>query len=171
MGFGAAAGWTSTGRSAWGVLGGLAVAREDAGRLIGNQSLRATPKSTSRELFPTVPGASSGGNEFGPGHSASQLSCVVRRRPWDDVVAAFRRGVTAAPLILVQMVQVRILAAEQCAATGLSSTGGVLSMPDTAPSAGPNPHISKVIVLAAGAGTRMRSATPKVLHRMGGKPL
>ena len=34
------------------------------------------------------------------------------RRSWDDVGAAIRRGVTAAPLILVQMVQVRILAAE-----------------------------------------------------------
>ena len=28
-----------------------------------------------------------------------------------------------------------------------------------------------VIVLAAGEGTRMRSATPKVLHRIGGLPL
>ena len=29
----------------------------------------------------------------------------------------------------------------------------------------------EVVVLAAGAGTRMRSAMPKVLHPLGGRPL
>ena len=28
-----------------------------------------------------------------------------------------------------------------------------------------------VVILAAGQGTRMKSATPKVLHRIGGRPL
>ena len=28
-----------------------------------------------------------------------------------------------------------------------------------------------VVVMAAGKGTRMKSATPKVLHRLGGRPL
>ncbi len=32
-------------------------------------------------------------------------------------------------------------------------------------------HVSAVIVLAAGEGTRMRSATPKVLHEIGGRSL
>ena len=36
----------------------------------------------------------------------------------------------------------------------------------------PSPaQVSAVIVLAAGAGTRMRSAIPKVLHQIAGKPL
>ncbi len=39
------------------------------------------------------------------------------------------------------------------------------------PSSPPTPIISSVIVLAAGAGTRMRSSTPKVLHPIAGKPL
>ncbi|MGL5851161.1 MAG: NTP transferase domain-containing protein, partial [Phycicoccus sp.] len=33
------------------------------------------------------------------------------------------------------------------------------------------PRPAAVIVLAAGEGTRMKSATPKVLHRIGGTPL
>jgi bifunctional UDP-N-acetylglucosamine pyrophosphorylase/glucosamine-1-phosphate N-acetyltransferase len=33
------------------------------------------------------------------------------------------------------------------------------------------PHLAAVIVLAAGEGTRMKSATPKVLHRIGGRTL
>ena len=33
------------------------------------------------------------------------------------------------------------------------------------------PRPAAVVVLAAGAGTRMRSATPKVLHRIGGRSL
>ncbi len=32
-------------------------------------------------------------------------------------------------------------------------------------------HPAAVIILAAGEGTRMKSATPKVLHRIGGRPL
>ena len=32
-------------------------------------------------------------------------------------------------------------------------------------------HPAAVIVLAAGEGTRMKSATPKVLHRIGGRSL
>jgi bifunctional UDP-N-acetylglucosamine pyrophosphorylase / glucosamine-1-phosphate N-acetyltransferase len=34
-----------------------------------------------------------------------------------------------------------------------------------------SPHLAAVIVLAAGEGTRMKSATPKVLHRIGGRTL
>lgn len=34
-----------------------------------------------------------------------------------------------------------------------------------------SPELSAVVVLAAGAGTRMRSTTPKVLHRIGGRTL
>lgn len=33
------------------------------------------------------------------------------------------------------------------------------------------PELAAVVVLAAGEGTRMRSATPKVLHPLGGRPL
>src|SRR6478672_5361591 len=33
------------------------------------------------------------------------------------------------------------------------------------------PRLAAVIVLAAGEGTRMKSATPKVLHRIGGRSL
>src|SRR5690606_14055251 len=36
---------------------------------------------------------------------------------------------------------------------------------------GPVTSPAAVIVLAAGAGTRMKSATPKVLHRIGGRTL
>jgi bifunctional UDP-N-acetylglucosamine pyrophosphorylase/glucosamine-1-phosphate N-acetyltransferase len=39
----------------------------------------------------------------------------------------------------------------------------VTSQPPTA--------VSAVVVLAAGQGTRMRSSTPKVLHRLGGRPM
>ncbi|HEX6888878.1 MAG TPA: bifunctional UDP-N-acetylglucosamine diphosphorylase/glucosamine-1-phosphate N-acetyltransferase GlmU [Candidatus Nanopelagicales bacterium] len=35
----------------------------------------------------------------------------------------------------------------------------------------PTPHTSAVIILAAGEGKRMRSATPKVLHELGGRTL
>src|SRR4051812_31496962 len=35
----------------------------------------------------------------------------------------------------------------------------------------PSPTIGAVVVLAAGQGTRMRSATPKVLHRLGGRSM
>lgn len=42
------------------------------------------------------------------------------------------------------------------------------SQSTTPPAAGPP---SAVVVLAAGEGTRMRSATPKVLHRIGGRSL
>ena len=89
------------------------------------------------------------------------------------------------------MVQVRILAAElvltflrsrdwvACGtATSIAgapsptfaATGG-LPMPDNRPCRPANPSISSIIVLAAGAGTRMRSAMPKVLHPIAGKPL
>jgi bifunctional UDP-N-acetylglucosamine pyrophosphorylase/glucosamine-1-phosphate N-acetyltransferase len=34
-----------------------------------------------------------------------------------------------------------------------------------------SPHLAAVIVLAAGEGTRMKSTTPKVLHRIGGRTL
>src|SRR3954468_2633655 len=33
------------------------------------------------------------------------------------------------------------------------------------------PSVAAVVVLAAGQGTRMRSATPKVLHTLGGRSL
>jgi len=36
---------------------------------------------------------------------------------------------------------------------------------------GSNPQVTAVIVLAAGAGTRMKSSIPKVLHPIAGKPL
>ncbi|WP_345771712.1 bifunctional UDP-N-acetylglucosamine diphosphorylase/glucosamine-1-phosphate N-acetyltransferase GlmU [Geodermatophilus sabuli] len=39
------------------------------------------------------------------------------------------------------------------------------------PSATPSPAVAAVVVLAAGQGTRMRSATPKVLHTLGGRSL
>ncbi|WP_246232339.1 bifunctional UDP-N-acetylglucosamine diphosphorylase/glucosamine-1-phosphate N-acetyltransferase GlmU [Nakamurella aerolata] len=39
------------------------------------------------------------------------------------------------------------------------------------PTAAASPVVSAVIVLAAGAGTRMRSALPKVLHPIAGRPL
>ncbi|MGZ6827520.1 MAG: NTP transferase domain-containing protein, partial [Mycobacteriales bacterium] len=32
-------------------------------------------------------------------------------------------------------------------------------------------RVAAVVVLAAGEGTRMRSATPKVLHPLGGRPM
>ncbi|SFE17778.1 bifunctional UDP-N-acetylglucosamine diphosphorylase/glucosamine-1-phosphate N-acetyltransferase GlmU [Blastococcus tunisiensis] len=35
----------------------------------------------------------------------------------------------------------------------------------------PSPSVAAVVVLAAGQGTRMRSATPKVLHTLGGRSL
>ena len=44
-------------------------------------------------------------------------------------------------------------------------------MPEARPSNVSRPVISSVIVLAAGAGTRMHSARPKVLHHIAGKPL
>src|SRR5690606_33148653 len=56
-------------------------------------------------------------------------------------------------------VQVRILGAERARASRAPRYSG----PVTSPAA--------VIVLAAGAGTRMKSATPKVLHRIGGRTL
>nr|MBA3799188.1 NTP transferase domain-containing protein [Geodermatophilaceae bacterium] len=34
-----------------------------------------------------------------------------------------------------------------------------------------SPGLAAVVVLAAGAGTRMRSAIPKVLHEIGGRSL
>ena len=34
-----------------------------------------------------------------------------------------------------------------------------------------SPRLAAVIVLAAGEGTRMKSSTPKVLHRIGGRTL
>lgn len=44
-------------------------------------------------------------------------------------------------------------------------------MSDEASISSSNPPIAAVIVLAAGAGTRMRSELPKVLHPIAGKPL
>ncbi len=44
-----------------------------------------------------------------------------------------------------------------------------MSAQDTSPSAGPT--VAAVVVLAAGQGTRMRSATPKVLHELGGRSM
>ena len=35
----------------------------------------------------------------------------------------------------------------------------------------PVPAVAAVVVLAAGQGTRMRSATPKVLHPLGGRSM
>ncbi|RZU34440.1 bifunctional UDP-N-acetylglucosamine diphosphorylase/glucosamine-1-phosphate N-acetyltransferase GlmU [Blastococcus saxobsidens] len=40
-----------------------------------------------------------------------------------------------------------------------------------APAPDPAPTVAAVVVLAAGQGTRMRSATPKVLHTLGGRSL
>ncbi len=40
-----------------------------------------------------------------------------------------------------------------------------------APAPAPAPQVAAVVVLAAGQGTRMRSATPKVLHTLGGRSL
>jgi bifunctional UDP-N-acetylglucosamine pyrophosphorylase/glucosamine-1-phosphate N-acetyltransferase len=42
---------------------------------------------------------------------------------------------------------------------------------DSSGPAGPGTHVSAVVVLAAGQGTRMRSSTPKVLHGMGGRSM
>ncbi len=39
------------------------------------------------------------------------------------------------------------------------------------PAATPGPQVSAVVALAAGQGTRMRSATPKVLHEIGGRSM
>ena len=39
------------------------------------------------------------------------------------------------------------------------------------PGAAPEGGIAAVVVLAAGQGTRMRSATPKVLHALGGRSM
>ena len=44
-------------------------------------------------------------------------------------------------------------------------------MSDVPDAGSPRPEISSVVVLAAGAGTRMRSALPKMLHPIAGKPL
>jgi bifunctional UDP-N-acetylglucosamine pyrophosphorylase/glucosamine-1-phosphate N-acetyltransferase len=45
-------------------------------------------------------------------------------------------------------------------------------VPDpVAPTPPAAPHVSAVVVLAAGEGTRMRSARPKVLHEIGGRSL
>ena len=46
-----------------------------------------------------------------------------------------------------------------------------MSLPQTPPTAGPGGDVGAVVVLAAGQGTRMRSATPKVLHRLGGRSM
>ena len=43
--------------------------------------------------------------------------------------------------------------------------------PPPCPPHPPRPRCEAVVVLAAGQGTRMRSATPKVLHRVGGRSL
>ena len=40
----------------------------------------------------------------------------------------------------------------------------------TSPASPGDRSVAAVVVLAAGQGTRMRSATPKVLHRLGGRP-
>src|SRR3712207_1240921 len=46
-----------------------------------------------------------------------------------------------------------------------------LSLPDALPISAPEGGIAAVVVLAAGQGTRMRSATPKVLHTLGGRSM
>ncbi|MFP5370803.1 MAG: NTP transferase domain-containing protein, partial [Actinomycetes bacterium] len=42
---------------------------------------------------------------------------------------------------------------------------------EPSPSIAPGATVAAVVVLAAGQGTRMRSATPKVLHTIGGRSL
>ena len=46
-----------------------------------------------------------------------------------------------------------------------------MSHPEPAPDRSAPPAVAAVVVLAAGQGTRMRSATPKVLHTLGGRSL
>ncbi len=46
-----------------------------------------------------------------------------------------------------------------------------MSLKHTPASATPGGDVGAVVVLAAGQGTRMRSATPKVLHRLGGRSM
>jgi bifunctional UDP-N-acetylglucosamine pyrophosphorylase / glucosamine-1-phosphate N-acetyltransferase len=46
-----------------------------------------------------------------------------------------------------------------------------VSSQQTPSTAGPGADVGAVVVLAAGQGTRMRSATPKVLHRLGGRSM
>ncbi|GAA0294058.1 bifunctional UDP-N-acetylglucosamine diphosphorylase/glucosamine-1-phosphate N-acetyltransferase GlmU [Kineococcus aurantiacus] len=50
------------------------------------------------------------------------------------------------------------------------TTAQPTAAPATAPAAAPAAPVA-VVVLAAGEGTRMKSATPKVLHPLGGRPL
>ena len=89
------------------------------------------------------------------------------------VCVAIRRSVMAAPLILVQIVQVRVLAAERRPAELLPAVRELsrTSKMQNDPRGSFMPVQTAVVVLAAGAGTRMRSKTPKVLHTLGGRTM
>ncbi len=67
------------------------------------------------------------------------------------------------------LVQVRVLGAEHVLATEREAL--VVSKGSTAQTGGGTPRPAAVVVLAAGQGTRMKSATPKVLHSVGGRTM
>ena len=85
---------------------------------------------------------------------------------------AIRRSVMAAPLILVQIVQVRVLAAELEPAERIPAAWSCREQQDRRTTRGSFiPVQTAVVVLAAGAGTRMRSKTPKVFHTLAGRSM
>ena len=83
------------------------------------------------------------------------------RLPVRIIPFTIRLGVMAAQRSLEPLVQVRVLEAELDVGRIVSEGEGSAVVQSPA----------AVIVLAAGAGTRMKSATPKVLHEMCGRSL